>query len=354
MFNLFRFLSWCAGVVLMFGGLPGMARAETPAWVLRASIERAQSVSPALQAAEAEVNARVGERRQAGSWPNPTLEVRADEKLGIEDGRGGVRANHLSLTQPIPFWRMGAQRRAAEAAHDAALAMREQERLCVESQATLVFYRLQFAAAPRRGAPALRRGIAQRPRSGGPISHAAGDGPSRHPARECAPGVAMAEGKWSEAVVQFNALLDLPPGSVPETIPMSAVPAPPSLETLLSQQAAHPALRGTDDLVRAGRARADLARAQRTGPHFADIRQLLAVLHRLRDHGNTVVVIEHNLDVIKTADWVIDLGPEGGDGGGTIVCTGTPEDIAAHAGSHTSQFLKPVLAKHSQRQRKTG
>jgi len=91
-----------------------------------------------------------------------------------------------------------------------------------------------------------------------------------------------------------------------------------------------------------------------TGLHFADIRQLLAVLDRLRDHGNTVVVIEHNLDVIKTADWVVDLGPEGGDGGGTIVVTGTPEDIAAHPASHTGKFLKPVLVKHTARQRKTG
>jgi excinuclease ABC subunit A len=91
-----------------------------------------------------------------------------------------------------------------------------------------------------------------------------------------------------------------------------------------------------------------------TGLHFYDIRQLLGVLHRLRDHGNTVVVIEHNLDVIKTADWVIDLGPEGGDGGGRIVATGTPETIAAHAGSHTGRFLKPVLEKHAARRRKTG
>jgi excinuclease ABC subunit A len=91
-----------------------------------------------------------------------------------------------------------------------------------------------------------------------------------------------------------------------------------------------------------------------TGLHFTDIRQLLAVLHRLRDHGNTVVVIEHNLDVIKTADWVIDLGPEGGDGGGRILATGTPEEIAHHPESHTGRFLKPVLEKHTTRRRKTG
>ncbi len=80
-----------------------------------------------------------------------------------------------------------------------------------------------------------------------------------------------------------------------------------------------------------------------TGLHFYDIEQLLSVLHRLRDHGNTVVVIEHNLDVIKTADWVIDLGPEGGDGGGQIVACGTPEDIAAQPRSHTGQYLGPLL-----------
>jgi len=80
-----------------------------------------------------------------------------------------------------------------------------------------------------------------------------------------------------------------------------------------------------------------------TGLHFFDIEHLLHVLHRLRDRGNTVVVIEHNLDVIKTADWVIDLGPEGGDGGGQIVATGTPEQVAATKGSFTGEFLKPLV-----------
>ena len=80
-----------------------------------------------------------------------------------------------------------------------------------------------------------------------------------------------------------------------------------------------------------------------TGLHFHDIELLLGVLHRLRDHGNTVVVIEHNLDVIKTADWIIDLGPEGGDGGGRIIAQGTPEDVAATKGSFTGEFLAPLL-----------
>jgi excinuclease ABC subunit A len=81
-----------------------------------------------------------------------------------------------------------------------------------------------------------------------------------------------------------------------------------------------------------------------TGLHFHDIEQLLGVLHQLRDRGNTVVVIEHNLDVIKTADWVIDLGPEGGDGGGEIIATGTPEHVAANSASFTGQYLKPLIA----------
>jgi excinuclease ABC subunit A len=82
-----------------------------------------------------------------------------------------------------------------------------------------------------------------------------------------------------------------------------------------------------------------------TGLHFHDIEQLLKVLHRLRDHGNTVVIIEHNLDVIKTADWLIDLGPEGGNGGGEIIATGTPETVAETSHSHTGHFLKPVLQR---------
>jgi excinuclease ABC subunit A len=80
-----------------------------------------------------------------------------------------------------------------------------------------------------------------------------------------------------------------------------------------------------------------------TGLHFADVHKLLDALHRLVAAGNTVLIIEHNLDVIKTADWVVDLGPEGGDGGGRIVVEGTPEDVAACAESHTGKYLKPLL-----------
>ena len=86
-----------------------------------------------------------------------------------------------------------------------------------------------------------------------------------------------------------------------------------------------------------------------TGLHFEDVRVLLDVLHRLVDRGNTVLVIEHNLDVIKTADWIIDLGPDGGNRGGMIVAAGTPEDVAEVASSHTGQFLRPLLTRRQRR-----
>jgi excinuclease ABC subunit A len=80
-----------------------------------------------------------------------------------------------------------------------------------------------------------------------------------------------------------------------------------------------------------------------TGLHFADIQLLLDVIHRLRDAGNTIVIIEHNLDVIKTADWIVDMGPEGGDGGGMIIAEGTPEQVAQNEVSYTAKYLKSML-----------
>jgi excinuclease ABC subunit A len=88
-----------------------------------------------------------------------------------------------------------------------------------------------------------------------------------------------------------------------------------------------------------------------TGLHFHDVKKLLDVLHELTDQGNTVVVIEHNLEVIKTADWIIDLGPEGGDAGGEIVAAGPPEEIVKAKRSYTGQFLAPVLARRGKKKR---
>ena len=84
-----------------------------------------------------------------------------------------------------------------------------------------------------------------------------------------------------------------------------------------------------------------------TGLHFHDIKQLLKVMTRLRDHGNTIVIIEHNLDVIKCADWVIDLGPEGGDKGGSLLFEGVPEELINEKSSYTGKYLKPLISKHN-------
>ena len=89
-----------------------------------------------------------------------------------------------------------------------------------------------------------------------------------------------------------------------------------------------------------------------TGLHFEDVRKLLEVLHELVDQGNTVVVIEHNLDVVKTADWILDFGPEGGDGGGEIIAVGTPEDVAANEASWTGRYLRQVLERQTGRTKK--
>ena len=84
-----------------------------------------------------------------------------------------------------------------------------------------------------------------------------------------------------------------------------------------------------------------------TGLHFADVHKLIDILHRLSEGGNTIVVIEHNLDVIKTADYIIDIGPEGGAGGGTVIASGTPEEVAADPASYTGKYLKPYLKRDS-------
>ena len=87
-----------------------------------------------------------------------------------------------------------------------------------------------------------------------------------------------------------------------------------------------------------------------TGLHFHDVQQLLQVIHRLRDHGNTLIVIEHNLDVIKTADWIVDLGPEGGNKGGQIIAAGTPEEVMAQTQSYTGQYLKELIERQDKKQ----
>ena len=248
-----------------------VASAYVPAqvWTLESSIERATAVAPELRAAESEIAARAGELTQAGAWPNPTVDLRADEKLGIEDGRGGYDLNQISITQPLPLRRLAHQRRAAEAGLESARAGQHHQRLQLETRTAHAFHALQLAAERQRlaeerlkFAEGLRPGADRLVRYLSPLERARLD-ILRETARQ---DVAFAEGKWSEAVSQFRTLLALSPDAQPETTPLTPSAAPAALAELHGRLATHPALRATQQARDAGRANVDVARSQR----FAD------------------------------------------------------------------------------------
>ena len=246
-----------------------LASAPAQAWSLESSIARALTVAPELRAADAEIAARTGESTQAGAWPNPTLALRADEKLGIEDRRGGYNLNQVTFTQALPLHRLRYQRRTAAANLEAARAAHNHQRLLLETQTAQAFHTLQLAAERQRlaqerlsFAEGLHRGGDRLVRYLSPLERARLD-ILRETAHQ---DVALAEGKWSEAVAQFRALLALPPDARPETTPLTPVDAPATLTALLARLTAHPALQATQQTRDASRAAVDVARAQR----FAD------------------------------------------------------------------------------------
>ena len=243
--------------------------AHAQVWTLESSVEQAIAVAPERRAAEAEVNARSAERTQSGAWPNPTIEVRGDEKLGLEDGRGGYDLNQISITQPLPLRRLVHQRRAAEAGLDAARATQAQQRLQLEKRIAQVFHDLQLAAERQRlaqerldFAESVRPGSDRLVRYLSPLERARLD-ILRETARQ---DVAFAEGKWSEAASQFRALLALPADTKPETTALTALTAPAALTELEAGLSSHPALRAREHARAASRAQVNVARAQR----FAD------------------------------------------------------------------------------------
>ena len=255
----------CMGLLLVVTG----SGAQAQVWGLESSVERAISSAPELLAAEAEVGARAGERAQAGAWPNPTVELRADEKLGLDDGRGGYSLNQFSITQSLPLRRLAFQRRAAEAGLDAARAGQQHQRLQIENRTAQVFHALQLAAERHRlaherldFAEAVRPGTDRLVRYLSPLEHARLD-ILRETARQ---DIAFAEGKWSEAATQFRALLTLPPDDQPETAALTPLTEPGALAALQDRLALHPALTATQHARDASRAQVDVARAQR----FAD------------------------------------------------------------------------------------
>ena len=249
--------------------MSGCGYAQAGIWSLEASVERATAVAPELRAANAVIAAREGELKQSGSWPNPTIELRADEKLGIEDGRGGYSFNQATVTQAIPLGRLAHQRQAAKASLDAAREGMRHERLQIETRAAHAFHALQLTAARQRlaqerlgFAEGLRQGTDPLVRYLSPLERARLD-ILRETARQ---DVAHAEGKWSEALAEFQALLGLPPDTQAETTQLVPADNPVALSVLHGQLAAHPALRETRQVLESSRANVDVARTQR----FAD------------------------------------------------------------------------------------
>lgn len=258
-------------------------------WTLEASIKRALTVAPELRAAESEIAARTGNLTQAEAWPNPIVTVRADEKLGLENGRGGYSLNQVTITQALPLHRLEHQHRAAAAELESARAAQNYQRLLLETQTAHAFHALQQAAERQLLAQErltfaeklqLRddRPSIDRPGSGRPSS----DRPSSDRlVRYLSPlerarldilrataqqDVALAEGKWSEALGQFRALLSMPPDVRPETARLLPAGLPDELGALLNRLAAHPALLATQQSRDARRASVDVARSHR----FAD------------------------------------------------------------------------------------
>ena len=259
---------FCMGLFLWLAGVGAQAQV----WTLESSIERATAVAPELRASAAAVAARTGELTQAGAWPNPTVELRADEKLGIDDGRGGYDLTQVAITQSLPLRRLAHQRLAAEAGLESARAGQRYQRLQLETRTAQAFHalqltaerlrlaeeRLKFAEGLRPGADRLDRLV----RYLSPLERARLD-ILRESAHQ---DVAQAEGKWSEAVAQFRSLLALPVDEPNITIALTPIDAPEALSLLQERLASHPALRAVQQTRSASLAAVDVARSQR----FAD------------------------------------------------------------------------------------
>jgi outer membrane protein, heavy metal efflux system len=272
-----------AGLVLgsFFLSVPTALAQQPAVWTLADSVRRALDIAPEMRAAGAEISARTGGLSQAGAWPNPTIELRADEKLGIENYSGGYNLNQLSITQPIPLRRLTHQRRVAEEELESARAEQQHQSLQIEARTAHAYHALQLAAERQRLAQE-RLAFAEELHSGAkrqskdklvrylsPLERARLDVLRQTAYQE----VGEAEGKWSEAAAQFRALLALAPGDHLETIPLTPVDTPATLPVLLDRLALHPELQATQHTRDASSAAVEVARAQR----FAD--PTLSIFH---------------------------------------------------------------------------
>ena len=248
-------------------------RAAEPPWELTTSIERVLEVAPELRAANAEVNARRGELAQSGAFPNPSVDLRADQKLGLDDGRGGTDLTHVAISQPLPLRRLARQEKMAAAHLGAAQETLRQQRLLLEYRTARAYHSLQLAQA-RLDLAEQRLAIVETypersTRPGDPVVRYLSKSERlridilRESARQA---LASAEGEYSEALANFRAHLALPADSAPSVSPLGPVPPPPDPAALQARLAAHPGLAASQRQIEAARAGIDVARSQR----FAD------------------------------------------------------------------------------------
>jgi len=235
--------------------------ADTGTWTLEASTRRVLERAPERRAADADVAAREAELKQAGSWPNPDIELRADDKIGIEDGRGGTDLTRAGISQPLPFRRLARQRAAAEAALQGSEASRRQQQLQIEQETARVFTALQLAAA-RLTLAQDRHKLAQEYTNNtadrrDPLVRYLSPLERRRLAilqEEAQHEMQAAERERDKALTGFRALLGLPPDVAVTLAPLSAPAAPAALEVLASGLDAHPAVIAARQELEAARA----------------------------------------------------------------------------------------------------
>ena len=263
-----------AGLLSVF--LPVMAVAQGNVWTLESAIQRAVEIAPEMRVAEAEVETREGELTQAGNFPNPTVEARADDKLGMEDGRGGTDLTQLALSQPLPLRRLARQRAAAEASLESARANRRYQRLLLEREVARAFHALQLTTAKQRLAEERLQ-----LQLGAEYPNGARQGKGDRLVRYLTPldrrrlailreeanqAVIAAEREQQKAIIEFRALLGLSADAQSESAELSAPMTTAELEVLTRGLDNHPALVAARQELEAARAGIAVAESQR----FAD------------------------------------------------------------------------------------
>ncbi|OGW60804.1 MAG: hypothetical protein A2638_00075 [Nitrospirae bacterium RIFCSPHIGHO2_01_FULL_66_17] len=259
-----------AALGVIAGLLDPVSAADTvqkPVWTLEVSVRRALDTAPEVRVADAQVTVREGGLRQADAWPNPAVELRADQKLGIEDSRGGTDLTQVAISQPLPLWRLTRQRRVAEAQLASEHENRRYQHLLLEQQVAQTYHALQLDAA-RYALARERRDLmeeiattrdrlvrylapAERGRLG--ILRA-----------QAAQAIASAEGEYAETAAHLRALLALPAETEPQPTPLVPAISPAPLDTLLARLAGHPGIAGARLEQDAARAGIDAARSQRS------------------------------------------------------------------------------------------